>query len=73
MIDTPVGRLDRSHRMNLVTRYFPAASRQVVLLSTDEEIVGEYLDHLDPYIGKSYILEYDDTADSTSIREGYFA
>jgi DNA sulfur modification protein DndD len=35
VIDTPVGRLDRSHRTNLVERYFPNASRQVVLLSTD--------------------------------------
>lgn len=73
VIDTPVGRLDRSHRTNLVTRYFPSAARQVVLLSTDEEIVGDYLAQLDPHVGKSYLLEYDETDDSTSIREGYFA
>lgn len=73
VIDTPVGRLDRSHRTNLVTRYFPSASRQVVLLSTDEEIVGDYLTQLDPHIGKSYLLDYDEAEDSTSIKEGYFA
>lgn len=72
VIDTPVGRLDRSHRTNLVTRYFPFAARQVVLLSTDEEIVGDYLTQLDPHVGKSYLLDYDEAEDSTSIKEGYF-
>ena len=37
-IDTPLGRLDSSHRNNLVERYFPSASHQVILLSTDTEI-----------------------------------
>lgn len=37
-IDTPLGRLDSSHRYNLVERYFPTASHQVILLSTDTEI-----------------------------------
>lgn len=73
VIDTPVGRLDRSHRTNLVTRYFPSAARQVVLLSTDEEIVGDYLRHLGPHIGRRYLLDYDDDDDATEIREGYFA
>ena len=73
VIDTPVGRLDRSHRTNLVTRYFPTAARQVVLLSTDEELVGEYLDHLQPYIGQSYVLEYNSDHDATSIVNGYFS
>jgi DNA sulfur modification protein DndD len=72
VIDTPVGRLDRSHRTNLVTRYFPSASRQVVLLSTDEEIVGDYLSQLDPHVGRTYFLDYEDGSDATSIKEGYF-
>lgn len=71
VIDTPVGRLDRSHRTNLVDRYFPKASGQVVLLSTDEEIVGDHLDRLLPRVGAQYRLEFDELEGATSIVEGY--
>ncbi|MGD9537112.1 MAG: DNA sulfur modification protein DndD [Alphaproteobacteria bacterium] len=70
-IDTPLGRLDSGHRMHLVERYLPYASHQVLLLSTDEEIAGEYLDRLNPWIGRTYQLSYDDGAGKTRIRSGY--
>ena len=72
VVDTPLGRLDGSHRQHLVTRYFPEASHQVLLLSTDEEIVANYLTQLEPAIGRVYRLEYDDETGSTVIQEGYF-
>ena len=71
-IDTPLGRLDAGHRMHLVERYLPFASHQVLLLSTDEEITGDYLNRLKPWIGKSYYLNYDDDAGETKIVPGYF-
>lgn len=71
-IDTPLGRLDAGHRTHLVERYFPFASHQVLLFSTDEEIVGAHLEKLSPFIGRSYRLAYDDTSGSTRIEEGYF-
>lgn len=70
-IDTPLGRLDSGHRIHLVERYLPFASHQVLLLSTDEEIAGEYLERLSPWIGRSYQLSYDDEAGETQIRSGY--
>ena len=69
MIDTPLGRLDSSHRANLVDRYFPNASRQVVLLSTDEEIVGQHLLRLLPHVGVRYWLDFDETKACTSVRK----
>lgn len=72
VIDTPLGRLDSTHRELLLTRYFPKASHQVILLSTDEEVFGRYYDNLKPWIGRIYELEFDDTLSSTTIREGYF-
>ena len=71
-IDTPLGRLDTFHRMHLIERYFPYASHQVLLLSTDEEITGEYLSKLQPFIGRSYHLAYDDASGCTTVVPGYF-
>ena len=70
-IDTPLGRLDSGHRIHLVERYLPFASHQVLLLSTDEEIAGEYYERLSPWIGRTYHLSYDDKAGETRIRSGY--
>ena len=71
-IDTPLGRLDAGHRKFLVERYFPFASHQVLLFSTDEEITGHYLNALQPFIGRSYHLRYDDSKGRTMIQDGYF-
>ena len=71
-IDTPLGRLDTAHRMNLVERYFPFASHQMLLFSTDEEITGQYLERLRPWIGRTYTLSYDDGSERTQIVSGYF-
>jgi len=73
IIDTPLGRLDSSHRRNLVDRYFPAASHQVILLSTDQELVGPYHEQLAPYVARHYLLAHDSRRAVTSITEGYFA
>ena len=35
IIDTPLSRLDSTHRDNIVNNYFPNAGEQVVILSTD--------------------------------------
>jgi DNA sulfur modification protein DndD len=72
IIDTPLGRLDSSHRGHLVQRYFPVASHQVILLSTDEEIDECHLERLKPYLSRSYRLEYDNSLRSTIPKEGYF-
>lgn len=72
VIDTPLGRLDASHRSKLVERYFPYASHQVLLLSTDEEIDEDYYEQLKPHIGRTYHLEFNDTTGATHVKPGYF-
>lgn len=73
VIDTPLGRLDSEHRARLVSRYFPHASHQVMLLSTDEEITRSYYKTLKPSVGRSYRLRYDDREARTVVEPGYFA
>ncbi len=72
IIDTPLGRLDSTHRRLIADRYFPNASRQVLLLSTDEEIDERLLEVLRPSIGRTYELRYDDNTSSTRVVDGYF-
>lgn len=73
-IDTPLGRLDSSHRNNLVERYFPTASHQVILLSTDTEIGQTEVKQLREReaIAKEYLLKYDDRQRHTTVQQGYF-
>lgn len=72
VVDTPLGRLDSKHRVKLIEHYFPQASHQVLLLSTDEEIRTQRLEDLEPFISRSYLLAYDDEQDRTIVEEGYF-
>lgn len=72
IIDTPLGRLDSSHRRRLVTHYFPFASHQVILLSTDEEIAGGYFEALKPFVGRVYHLRFDEERATTFVEPGYF-
>ncbi|WP_337884974.1 DNA sulfur modification protein DndD [Fischerella thermalis] len=73
-IDTPLGRLDSSHRSNLVERYFPSASHQVILLSTDTEIGKKEVETLrkNEAIAREYLLKYDSSTRQTTVQPGYF-
>jgi DNA sulfur modification protein DndD len=73
-IDTPLGRLDSSHRNNLVERYFPTASHQVILLSTDTEVGENEVKLLreQEAIAREYLLKYDSSKHQTTVEEGYF-
>lgn len=72
IIDTPLARLDSDHRTLLVQHYFPRASHQVLILSTDTEVDQSYFSKLRDSVGRSYRLEFDPAESSTTIRSGYF-
>lgn len=72
IIDTPLGRLDSVHRTHLIEEYFPSASHQVVILSTDTEVDERFYETLSPHISHAYSLEYDSSTNSTIPCEGYF-
>jgi len=72
VIDTPLGRLDGEHRTNLISKFYPFVSHQLLLLSTDVEIGYNEYDRLSKHVTRSYRIEYDRKRASTSIREGYF-
>lgn len=72
IIDTPLGRLDSKHRQKLVESYFPVASHQVIILSTDTEIDRSFYDGLQPHLSHGYHLSFDEAVGATTAREGYF-
>ena len=72
ILDTPLGRLDSSHRQLLIEHYFPYASHQVVLLSTDTEVEGDLHSLLKPHISHTFHLAYQQVEGLTTIKEGYF-
>ncbi len=72
IIDTPLGRLDSVHREHLIKRYFPKASHQVILLSTDEEIDSAEFEKIKGKVSRAYTLNFDATRDGSVVKEGYF-
>jgi len=72
IIDTPLSRLDSAHRLSLITNYFPHASEQTIILSTDSEIDKHYYDILKENISDEFTLMYDDLTRRTTIHRGYF-
>lgn len=72
IIDTPLSRLDSIHRQALIKVYFPKASDQTIILSTDSEIDQTYYNMMKNDIGDEFTLVYDENTKSTSIKRGYF-
>ena len=69
VIDTPLGRIDRSNQTNLLRSYYPKLSHQVIVLPTDAEIDRTKLEMLRPYIWKEFTLKNYDTGESAEIVE----
>ena len=72
IIDTPLARLDSDHRKLLVEHYFPAASHQVLILSTDTEVDHPYFTALQRDVAHAYHLDFDPVEGSTTAKSGYF-
>jgi len=73
VIDTPLGRLDVEHRKG-VLQHLVKPGHQVILLSTDTEVVGEYREAVRRHIQKEYLIHFERIGDigQASVHEGYF-
>lgn len=71
-IDTPFARIDSNHRAKIVEEFFNKISNQMFILSTDEEIVGEYKKLIDNKISDCFILSINDYGNTTVIPSKYF-
>ncbi len=73
MIDTPFARIDTEHREQLTKLFFTSISDQVIILSTDEEVVDVYHDMIQDRVAHEYLLSNDEITGYTSVSSGYFA
>lgn len=74
IIDTPLGRLDSHHREKLIERYFPDASHQVIILSTDTEVDENYFTQgkFGNSISHAYEIQFNGETKASKFKEGYF-
>ncbi len=56
VVDTPLARIDRQHQENLLTRYYPKAGPQVIVLPTDSELDREKYALIQPHVYREYHL-----------------
>ncbi|MGE0876482.1 MAG: AAA family ATPase [Burkholderiales bacterium] len=77
VVDTPLGRLDSKHRANILAFWTEEKTRQVILLSQDEEIDQGYFRKISDSVCKTYLLEHTDVGDgigrTTAIEDQYFS
>ncbi len=57
VVDTPLARLDKDHRKNLLDYWCSDSNRQVILLSQDTEVDEKVIEDLKPHISKTYLLK----------------
>jgi DNA sulfur modification protein DndD len=69
IIDTPLGRLDKDHRMSMIQTYLPRASHQVMLLATDAEVDQSLIKELGPALSHAYRLRFSDDEAQTVVEE----
>lgn len=72
IIDTPYARIDETHRKALTLEYLPNISKQVIILSTNEEIDANLYNVIKTYICDEYLLLYNEKVRKTEVKKGYF-
>ena len=63
MVDTPLGRLDSTHRENIFKFWIGTPNRQVILLSQDKEIDANFYKSIEKHVCATYLLKYSDVGD----------
>ncbi len=71
-IDTPLARIDLENREQIITKYYPKASKQVIILSTNSEIDPSKKEYklMKDFISKEYTIVLDNY--KSSFEDGYF-
>jgi DNA sulfur modification protein DndD len=69
VIDTPLARLDAQHRVNILRYFTERAGEQVVLLSQDAEVTGQYLDVVRDRVSQTYLIEHEEIDNGVGVNQ----
>jgi DNA sulfur modification protein DndD len=76
VVDTPLARLDQVHRERLLAWLAEHTTTQVILLSTDAEVVDRALEVVRPFVTRTFLVEHEQLSEdfglSTVMPDRYF-
>lgn len=72
IIDMPFARIDKEHRTKILEQFFKKLNGQIIILSTDEEIVGEYRETVSDAISNTFMLNHTAQGNTEIISDLYF-
>lgn len=67
VFDTLLGRLDKTHKHNIINHFLHDLGQQIIILATDTEIDDKYVNMLSPFISKHYQITYDNKIESVQL------
>lgn len=72
IVDTPFARIDKEHREKILERFFKQLNGQVIILSTDEEIVGDYCKVISDIVSNTFVLNHTISGNTEILADTYF-
>lgn len=72
IVDTPFARIDKEHRGKILEQFFKKLNGQVIILSTDEEIVGHYKDVISDVVADTFVLNHTINGNTEILASTYF-
>ena len=72
IIDTPFARIDKEHRGKILNQFFKNLNGQIIILSTDEEIVGEYRESVSDIVSNTFVLSHTENGSAEILADTYF-
>lgn len=72
IVDTPFARIDKEHREKILEQFFKKLNGQVIILSTDEEIVGPYCDVISDVVSNTFVLNHSADGHTEILAGKYF-
>jgi len=72
IIDTPFARIDKEHRSNILANFFTKLNGQILILSTDEEIVDNYFEMVSEMLSDAFVLNHTPGGNTEIIKDTYF-